>query len=316
MVRGDREATADLARQLLAIAEKSDDRTARLFALTVAGIQRFFEGHFESAIDYVDRAFALYDPHLHDQLAATHSLGTAGVARVNAATCQWFLGYPDRARALLREVLESARRDGHPFTLAGVQVMGSMVFQLCGDAAPARALLEEAFRIATEQGFPLWIGGAQCGLGRVIAEFDDFDAGIARTREGLALFRATGARTNAAYVLGIGVADPCHSRGRLAEAETAVDEALALVEHNLETFYAPELWRLKGEITLARTGDETSARAHFERALAMARAERARSLELRVAIASPGSPNDRAIAGGVRGAGAGLRVVQRRLRYP
>jgi class 3 adenylate cyclase/predicted ATPase len=282
MVRGDRRATSELADQLLAIGESSDDPTARLFGLTVAGIQRFFEGRFEPAIDFVERAFALYDPSLHGQLAVTYSLGTAGVARVNAATCYWFLGYPDRARALVREVIQAARQDRHPFTLAGVLVMGAMVFHLCGDSVTARPLEEEALRIATDQGFPLWIGGALCGLGTSIAELDSFDEGMARKREGIALFRATGAQTNMAYVTGEST-ELYRSRGRLDEAEQAVDEALALVERNLETFYAPELWRLKGEVTLARRADESSAEVLFERALAMARAERARSLELRAA---------------------------------
>jgi class 3 adenylate cyclase/predicted ATPase len=281
MVRGDREATRKLADQLMALAENSEDATARLFALTVAGIQGFFEGQFQSAFDDIERAFALYEPELHSELAVTNSLGTAGVARANAATCLWFLGHPERARRLVREVIAAARAEGHPFTFAGVSVMGAMVFHLCRDPASARPLEEEALRVATEQGFPLWIGGALCGLGTTLAELGDFDGGMEQIREGLALFRATGAQTNTAFVLG-GVAALCLAEGRLEEAESAVDEALILVERNLETFYAPELWRLKGEVTLARA-DERSAEALFRHALALARAGHAHSLELRAA---------------------------------
>jgi class 3 adenylate cyclase/predicted ATPase len=281
MVRGDRRPTHELADQLLAIADRSDETTARIFGWTVAGIQRFFEGRFQPAVDYIERAFALYEPHLHGELAVTYSLGTAGVARANAAACLWFLGYPDRARRLVREVIEEARAVRHPFTLTGVEVMGAMVSRLCRDPASSLPLEEEALRIATEQGFALWIGAALCGLGTTIAELGRFDEGMERIREGLALYRATGGETNAAFVLG-GVARLCHAEGRLEEAEAAVDEALALVERKLETFYAPELWRLKGEVTLAR-GDERFAEALFERALALARAQDARSLELRAA---------------------------------
>jgi class 3 adenylate cyclase/predicted ATPase len=282
MVRGDREPTRELAEQLLAIAEDSDDTTARLFGLTVMGIQRFFEGRFEPAVDYIERAHALYEPSVHSELAVTYSLGTAGVARANAAACLWFLGYPDRARRLVRELIETVRVDGHPFTVAGVDVMCAMLFHLCRDPASARPLEEEALGIAGEQGFALWRGAALCGLGNTIAELGAFEEGMERIREGLALFRATGAQTNAAFVLG-GVATLFHAEGRLSEAESAVDEAIGLVERNLETFYAPELWRLKGEVTLARTADERAAETLFRRALALARAEQARSLELRAA---------------------------------
>ena len=283
MVRGDRRPAHELADQLLAIGEGSDDTTARLFGLTVAGIQSFFEGRFQPAVDYIERANALYEPQNHSHLGVTYSLGTTGVARANAASCLWFLGYPDRARDLVEEVLESARHDRHPFTLAGVDVMAAMVFNLARDPASARPLEEEALRIATEQGFQLWIGGALCGLGHAIAELGSFDEGMARIREGLSLFRATGAQTNTAFVLG-GIAALYHARGRFDEADSAVDEALGLIERNLETFYAAELWRLKGEVTLARVADERAAEDLFQRAIALARVEQARSLELRAAM--------------------------------
>jgi class 3 adenylate cyclase/predicted ATPase len=282
MVRGDREATRELAAQLLTIAESSDDAIARLYGFTVAGIQGFFEGRFKPAIEYVERAFALYEPQLHGELAATHSLGTAGVARANAATCLWYLGYPDRARALVRQVVADARETKHAFTLVGALVMGAMVFHLCREPATAHQVEKEALGLATEQGFPLWIGGARCGLGTSMADLGKVDEGIEQVREGLATFRATGAQTNAAFVLS-GLATVCLANGRLCEAEQAVDEALALVERNLETFPAAELWRLKGEVTLAHASDERSAEALFERALELAHAEEARSLELRAA---------------------------------
>jgi class 3 adenylate cyclase/predicted ATPase len=283
MVRGDRRETVELADQLLAIAESSEDLTARLFGLTVAGIQRFFEGRFQPSIEYIERAYALYDPKLHAPLAVTYSLGTAGVARANAATCYWFLGYPDRARSLCREVLESARRDGHLVTLVGVEVMTTMVYHLCGDTVTVRELADDALRIATEQGFALWIGSALAAIGWADAVAGDVDGGIARAREGLARFRATGAETAIAYLFGR-VAELCHMAGRLDEATEAADEALALSERNFDGFFAADLFREKGELTLARTGDEGAASAFFERARDMARAESAKSLELRAAM--------------------------------
>ena len=54
-----------LARHAHAVAAQADDRrralddtTERLFGLTVAGIQRFFEGRFQPAVDYIERAVA------------------------------------------------------------------------------------------------------------------------------------------------------------------------------------------------------------------------------------------------------------------
>ncbi len=282
MVRGDRGPTHELADQLLAIAEGSDDTTARLFGFTVAGIQRFFEGRFQSAVDYIERAFALYEPPLHSQLAVTFSLGTAGVARANAASCLWFFGYPDRARELIREVIVSAAESRHPFTSAGVDVMGAMVFHLCRDPASARPLEEKALRIATEQGFPLWIGGALCGLGNTIAELGDYDEGMERTREGLALFRATGAETNAAFVLG-GVAS---ARPR----ERAVRRGGAGGRRGARPGRAKSGDVLRpGALASERRAGARACRRRARRrgalpaCVALARADHAKSLELRAA---------------------------------
>jgi predicted ATPase len=61
-----------------------------------------------------------------------------------------------------------------------------------------------------------------------------------------------------------------------------LDEALGLVEENRERSWEAELYRLKGELLLAK-GEETQAEACFHAALGIARRQRARSWELRAA---------------------------------
>jgi len=282
MVRGDREPSAELAEQLRVIGESSEDEASQLFGLTAAGIQAFFTGRFAESVDLVERAYALYEPARHRQLAVTYSLGTAGVARANAAFCLWALGYPDRAAQLARQVIEAARRDRHPFTLAGVLTMASMVFQVRGDAL-LFDLGTEALEIATQQSFPLWVGGGLVSLGRGITARGEPEAGIARSQEGLERFRATGAQLDTSFVLG-GLTEMLLAQGRLEEAEAAIHEALDICTNGLEVFYASEIVRLEGEVVLAQSGDESEARRHFERAYAMTCDGRAPSLALRAAM--------------------------------
>jgi predicted ATPase len=73
--------------------------------------------------------------------------------------------------------------------------------------------------------------------------------------------------------------------GQHGEAWRCISEAISFVETTKEKLYEAEIYRAAGEITLmSPKPDATKAEAYFERALAVARAQRARSWELRAAM--------------------------------
>ena len=72
--------------------------------------------------------------------------------------------------------------------------------------------------------------------------------------------------------------------GQAEEGLRVVAEALATVHHGGERFYEAELHRLKGELLLHTVSDEPQVEACFLQALAVARRQQAKSLELRTAM--------------------------------
>jgi GFO/IDH/MocA C-terminal domain len=70
----------------------------------------------------------------------------------------------------------------------------------------------------------------------------------------------------------------------LAEARTALEEALSLVEKNDERFQEAELQRLEGELVLAESGNQTIAAECFQRAVATARRQQSKAWELRAMV--------------------------------
>jgi predicted ATPase len=70
-------------------------------------------------------------------------------------------------------------------------------------------------------------------------------------------------------------------RGRKDDALGVVEAALATSARLGQPFFDAELLRLKGELLLSK--DEAEAEFHFRRALEVARAQEARSFELRTA---------------------------------
>jgi len=69
------------------------------------------------------------------------------------------------------------------------------------------------------------------------------------------------------------------------DARRCIGEAMTAVETTKERLYEAEVYRTVGEITLlAPESDVEKAEAHFERALAVARQQQAKSWELRAAM--------------------------------
>jgi predicted ATPase len=73
--------------------------------------------------------------------------------------------------------------------------------------------------------------------------------------------------------------------GQLNDASRRIGEAMTAIETTKETWYEAEVNRIAGEIAL-KSPDEgvAKAEAYFERALAVAREQQAKSWELRAAM--------------------------------
>src|SRR5262249_1204280 len=108
--------------------------------------------------------------------------------------------------------------------------------------------------------------------------------GLTQLRQGLDAYRATGAAYQRPHFLGL-LAEVHRSLGQPEAGLTALSEALALVETTGERYYAAELHRLTGELLLQHAAPEVShAEICFQQALAIARRQQVKALELRAAM--------------------------------
>ena len=75
--------------------------------------------------------------------------------------------------------------------------------------------------------------------------------------------------------------------GQFDDASRCIGEAVTAVETTKETLFEAEVHRLAGEIALlSRERNTAKAEAYFERALAVARTQQAKSWELRAAMST------------------------------
>jgi len=138
--------------------------------------------------------------------------------------------------------------------------------------------------LANEHGFPYWLAEGTILQGWALAEHGQAEKGIARIRQGLSAYQATGAELFRTYWLAL----LAEAYGTVAQTEAGLhtlDEALAMVDKTGERVYEAELYRLKGEFTLRRSPEHhTEAETCFRQALEVARRQQAKSWELRAAI--------------------------------
>ena len=102
--------------------------------------------------------------------------------------------------------------------------------------------------------------------------------------QGLSAYRATGTEKERTYFLAL-LAEGYRGTGEVQEGLRVLAEALAAAHHSREHYCEAELHRLKGELLLLQSTDQhAEAAAWFHHALAEARHQQAKSLELRAAL--------------------------------
>lgn len=214
------------------------------------------------------------------------------------------LGLSEMARQRAAENIARARESHTASTLAAVLAQAAQAALFRQDAAEAERLAGEAASLSAERGLRFWAAVAQAVQGWAWMRQGRLLVGSAEVERALAALRATGARLFTNVVLAFH-AESCLVLGKRAEGLEATREALEFGETALDCGYAPELWRLRGELLLSgpsadakgarsrpRAREETAGGAQsilpegersLRRALEMARAAEAMSFELRAA---------------------------------
>jgi predicted ATPase/DNA-binding winged helix-turn-helix (wHTH) protein len=259
-------------------------------------------GELAPAIEHFEKALLLYDPEAHREDVFRYSQNAAVAARTHAAWALWSLGHPDQALTQIEHALALAQETSEPHGLTHTLFFGAIVHQLRREPELSQQRAEQSIEVANEHGLMLYQGLAAIARGWALAEQGRHGEGIEQIRQGLAGYQATGTELVRPQCLAL-LAEALSKGGRSAESLHVVEEALDVTERNGDRYYQAELYRLKGELLLARPagrvaqatrGQETfvetdaspAARAEqcFNQAIDIARQQKARSLELRAAI--------------------------------
>jgi predicted ATPase len=279
-VRGSLQPAVAMGEKLVAIAEERDNRLWRAQSHRCLGWSLFCNGQLKAGAEHLSIALALFD-----RLQAQEHVRTQGahpwvVGFVNIALLEWFAGNADRAIERSREGLDLARELQVPLPLAYALCMSAKIHCLRHEPDAALTLASEAIELAVKHGMPYWSSWGSILQGWALVHLGQHARGLAAMHEGLDGYRATGAKLFEASSLAL-LAEGYATAGDLGRAletiEIALDNPLLADGY----FYTPELHRLHGELLHAVGVDMSLAVLAMRRALELARAQGAASVERR-----------------------------------
>jgi len=274
----------DIAAHTLQLAEKQSATFPRVLGHNNLGGSSMFIGDIAEARAHLDQAIALYDPVAHRPLATRFGEDQTVATLSLRSWALWLLGYPDAALRDTDDALKNARETGQVATLIFALYWTAVPLILCRNYSRATALAHELCALANEKDVPFWKVNGSLNQGCLFALTGDASNAVQMITSGITALRPMGFTFGKPWSLShLAIAHT--DLGKLDDAWRCVDEATSTIDTTKERWFEAEANRIAGEIALkSPKPDAAKAQAYFERALSVARAQQAKSWELRAAM--------------------------------
>jgi predicted ATPase len=267
MIRGELQTALELEASLLHLDQRLQSPALLLETHLGQGAVLTWRGEFPLARKHLEKAMTFIDSHQHSAHAFLHDAFPKIVCLSYIANVLWLLGYPDQALKRSQEVLSLAQGLSHLHSLAWALSFGSSwVHQNRGEWQTARERAEAAIVLCTEQGFAHWLAIGTMLLGCALTNQGQTVEGIALLHQGLTAWRVIGAELTRPYFLAL-LAEAYGKVEQVEEGLTVLAEALAVVDKSGECWCEAELYRLKGELLLARKSKNQRANGKNQKSL-------------------------------------------------
>jgi predicted ATPase len=273
-----------LAAEFLAHAQEQSATAPLMVGHRLVGTSEMLAGNSVAARPHFDRALSLYDPAVHRQLATRFGQDVRVAILVYRSWAQYTLGFPAAALAACDQSIEAEREVSQAATLMYSLGHAPLIYLHCGNYAKAKAVIDELLAVADEKGSLFWKPHVAVYQGRYCAITGNaFDA-VRVISSGLTAWQSTGSTCHVSPWLSY-LSSAYAELGKKDEALRCINEATTAIEATGEKWYEAEVHRVAGEIALmSPERDTVKAETYFERALAVARQQQAKSWELRAAM--------------------------------
>ena len=269
MVRGPLQKAKDLGDQLLQLASELGDDGLLLQAYRPHGLCLFAMGELASAQHYLERAIALYQPHVHSSQRFEYISDPLVLGRCNLGWALCFLGERANAVDQTNRAIAFAEQLDHKHSLAFALSLAASTRQALRDLETTQSLAERTLLVSQTYGYPYWLAWAQILLGWVHGQSGLLTHAVQEMRDGLYAYRDTGARMMLPYFLVL-LAETEMQRREPETALSYLEDAQRMIDVTGTRFYEAELYRLRGCLLADYFASPSEARQAFVQAIDVA----------------------------------------------
>ncbi len=286
MLRAEYGIATQQGEELLELANRQDNTAFHIAAHRALGATLFYRGQFQRSNEHVNSVIAVTTTE-GDSDTLVRDIYDVVDPRV---TCRsylswilWMLGHVGQAQKESQRAIALAEQLQHPFSIALALSFATWLEQFCGNVARVKELAARAMAHCKMHGFPFWIGWNQVMLGWAAAhEKGTIGDAVSLIHKGLAYWNEKGSNLGRGYFLCL-LAETHMRRDEWAQSMDALSQAQAFANETDERYWEAERFRLNGELLMRQGQSSEQAEIFFQQALAKAREQSSRSLELRAA---------------------------------
>ena len=280
--RANHETAVLIAREMREGAERGLDRQTRMISDAALGVSLFHTCKLQESISHLDDAISEYARDNRPRRDLWYGVDLGAAAYAYRAWGRWMLGYPDSALEDGQKLLEVVNQGEHRYTYSRGFYWNAVLHQLRGEPELVAERAEMSIRAAATHDFAMSLPAGRIMRAWARSQIEREDA-VAEIRECLRLYASTGARMHLIYLHTLLISS-LQALGKVEAALDVVGEALQLVQTTGERYFEAEVERLHGDLILvAGSAGRSVAEGCYKRGLSVARAQGARSLELRLA---------------------------------
>ena len=283
-VGGDHQQMRTLAAEARRTADETRDEKLELVAYRIEGLNAFHFGNFEAARVAFETILRTYDPGRHrpPPIHYIHDLQYPALSFL--PVIYWILGYPDRARDGQEPALAYTSELNQPTIAAHLRIYaGAALDVFLLNVAEVRTYADAIVELADRHDLMRYFRlSGQILKGWAMARQGEAETGLELMRQSATERRATGTSAwQIAYLCML--AETYLRHGRAEEGLADIAEAMELMQRSNDHIWEAELARIEGGLRKLRGASADEIEGHFQRALAVARRQNAKSFELRAA---------------------------------
>jgi predicted ATPase/DNA-binding winged helix-turn-helix (wHTH) protein len=285
--RGEYARSLTAAERISQIASQIGDRHVVAAADGRMGIRLMTSGRLSEARRALDHAIQSFLSQEGDRRPLWREPIDHALARATLARVLWLQGFAEAAHHEAQLSCDAAK--GVPDQLITCRVLYygiGRIAPMIGDFTAAADAIAQLTEVATNLNASFWVTAGRFLRGKLLVECGKFAEGLLQLSEAFGQCEETGWRLSYPEFMG-SLALALAGLGRLDEAHDAVSRAIAGAggREDGQVWYVPELLRIKAEILLQQSADQSGlAEDCLEQAATMAREQGALTWELRVAV--------------------------------